>query len=869
MKTKIGLPLGLALVMFIGIFTTMLALGALNPQPVAAITTVTVTLASTDGGTYTGNVDIDATTAVTFSELDSNSVSNTLTISLPLIFDVSKEDAIEDESKWTLGGTAPSSVELTVGAAGVGGADDTPHTIVLTAGSGMTDITVAPPAVGTIPVDYRPDANIGLKLAIEGATGVTISVEVSTEPDLPGTSAEFDIDPAPAVDGGFSVNVGYPLPGEVSSYSFTVTAEEEFGADDTLTITFPVGTGLGAMSVGTADNWTLGGSVPQTVTVTASERMVELTAPSSNFGTITTGNDIVVEALESAGIVNPPAGTGLTFSVTTNEAPNAGESLGFSIVHDPTVDGVRAIQDPTDPGANAQYQISFTTAYGLMANVDTIRFNFDSSIGAPTSVAKGSVIISASNVTIGTANVGGQAINLAFDPIYRPVPGGEGRDYYTIRVPDMDPREEYVGNIDAGATVTVTFLPSAGLTNATEKGGDDIQVSTTKQQTETNKAVETGSVVDTPLMLTIDDAGDNRNKPLTVTGKGFRNNTTAIVYLDKNGNNMRDDVDVDLVSVLVGSDDTFQATFQVTVPPFEQGKGDASDDTLNKINAVDGEAPTPNHFTDGPVFEVEGLISVTPKSVAVGDKLQISLVDWPNGSHSGYDPSEIDPTKPGYVADPTLETARLLIGGLHHKLPNIAISNNSADFEVEVANDVPEGTPQIEFITTDVGSGAESDDTTITIAGADVTATPVMVVPHQTVTVVGLGFGDRAKINTGDSGDTSEVKFGGDPLYLTSGSDNFNNGSGVTTDSGGNWNASVVVPITGASATPGYSPPLHKGQLRTHRFRCDHDSGTPAHLGASPRPGPVRPSGLPAAGFPATTSRPAEQTTPSGNNRLR
>ena len=36
MKTKIGLPFGLALVMFIGVFTTMLALGALNPQPVGA-----------------------------------------------------------------------------------------------------------------------------------------------------------------------------------------------------------------------------------------------------------------------------------------------------------------------------------------------------------------------------------------------------------------------------------------------------------------------------------------------------------------------------------------------------------------------------------------------------------------------------------------------------------------------------------------------------------------------------------------------------------------------------------------------------------------------------------------------------------------
>ena len=36
MKTKIGIPFGLALVMFIGVFTTMLALGALNPRPAEA-----------------------------------------------------------------------------------------------------------------------------------------------------------------------------------------------------------------------------------------------------------------------------------------------------------------------------------------------------------------------------------------------------------------------------------------------------------------------------------------------------------------------------------------------------------------------------------------------------------------------------------------------------------------------------------------------------------------------------------------------------------------------------------------------------------------------------------------------------------------
>ena len=38
MKTKIGLPFGLALVVFIGVFTAMLALGVLSPSRAQAVT---------------------------------------------------------------------------------------------------------------------------------------------------------------------------------------------------------------------------------------------------------------------------------------------------------------------------------------------------------------------------------------------------------------------------------------------------------------------------------------------------------------------------------------------------------------------------------------------------------------------------------------------------------------------------------------------------------------------------------------------------------------------------------------------------------------------------------------------------------------
>ena len=43
MKTKIGIPIGLALVMFLGVFTAMLAFGTLSPEPTQAQTTPSAT----------------------------------------------------------------------------------------------------------------------------------------------------------------------------------------------------------------------------------------------------------------------------------------------------------------------------------------------------------------------------------------------------------------------------------------------------------------------------------------------------------------------------------------------------------------------------------------------------------------------------------------------------------------------------------------------------------------------------------------------------------------------------------------------------------------------------------------------------------
>ena len=142
------------------------------------------------------------------------------------------------------------------------------------------------------------------------------------------------------------------------------------------------------------------------------------------------------------------------------------------------VANVTVTNTPNGPGEAARYTVTFVTGEVLQANVDTIVFDIDSSVWAPVSIPADAIRISASAVTGGgQAN---QSVALSEDPNWEY--GFEGRDIYTITVPDMDASESSgIESIDAGATVTVTFLISAGLINPSESGSYDFTISTSKE----------------------------------------------------------------------------------------------------------------------------------------------------------------------------------------------------------------------------------------------------------------------------------------------------------------------------------------------------------------------------------------------------
>ena len=649
--------------------------------------------------------------------------------------------------------------------------------------------------------------------------------------------------PAEAVGGDFEVTLSNAEPDSETSVSFTVTSALRFtGAltatlnsgtpktTDTLTITFPADFTTNGAEVRVAGNWSLGGEDAKSVNAATNPTVVLTPADGID---IAAGEPISVAFTDvtttATGIKTPEVVRGITplsISVITSvetaddaaQTParevgaSAGVSNTFNITGDNTVDSVTVTQDPTDPGAGARYQIIFTTAYQLSEGTDEIILDLDSAMGVPTSLSQQDVRISADGVEGPAGTTANQSRPLEDAPRYRVLAGTDNRKEYRISIPDMDASPDRNASIAANAVVTVTLQANAGFTNPTESATEWINVSTSRQTTPVR------SDFFTPVVLFSDDKGDNRDKPLTVTGKGFKNGTSATVYLDKNKNGIKDDGDVDLVTVPVASDDTFEATFNVTVPPFEALP------TLNVIGALDGEAP-PNRLdwtvpadtpapanetaaarvarlnadrvakqdaasaAGSPLFEVEGLITVSPTTVGIGDTLTIDVKDWPDEA-----------------------ITKLVIGGIDHLgTRSLTVNNNSLQFDVTVDNAVSLGTQQVE-----IGSSSEVDNTNVVISGADLIITPVTAVPNQSISITGRGFSQGAMINS--TNDTSFVTLGGSddllkraaiydssttpPTLTQTGppAGRINGGSLISIDNGGNWSSSLIIPVTKSTA---------------------------------------------------------------------
>ena len=610
----------------------------------------------------------------------------------------------------------------------------------------------------------------------------------------------------------------------------------------------------------------LGEAHSRSFTYTVSVDQSVADGPHGFSGTLSTTNQVGGE------VVDFNAAVGGATMVTVVTTPEVIPMMVSGFMVDNTV---------KRPGVVSGYSFSFTTAKDLVANQDTITVHFDKDFkGHGTSLSRNHVTVSAymqgGDATIadtatiertGAYNPGTDAtldrLGTAHPVSHANAHSGATRKpltnsnvlnniEYLISVPDMNGTEDGAPGIAEGSVVTLTISPAAGITNATAGGNPGpLGVYTSEQP-----YLVYGTVRVT-LGIALNDYDANRGKALTVLGRGFQDGTTATIYLD-NANGMRQE----LVGVPVASDDTFQAQFTVTVPPFVPGD-------KNTIYAEDGNEP-PN-VSNRLAFEVEGLLTVSPSSAAVGDELDITLEDWPDGSLAtmvtAVDGGE-DCMKPngnreaGYSVNNGVVSCyanTVTIAGERQRIiGSPTVNGYSASFRIEIGTGTPSGTDEIK-----VTANGENDTKKITISGADLSASPTTAVPNQAITVNGQGFTGDGTINALNDG--SEVSLGGDDEALSrsaGGFKNFNNGESVTVDSGGSWSATIIIPITSATTTPG----THSLDVMDNGKRSGSVDITIPKRTLTIEPAEARPGEsvtLTGTGFPASNTRTKEHNTPS------
>ncbi len=393
------------------------------------------------------------------------------------------------------------------------------------------------------------------------------------------------------------------------------------------------------------------------------------------------------------------------------------------------------------PGSNTWYRVNFSPSQAFTSGEDELTIEL-TDFDVPTSISTDDISIRL------VKNICGAATSSPCDAL-NPDDVSVSGEKIRLTLPDLDGDDDPPKTgIAAGDVVVVTIRQAAGVRNPSEGGNyDEIEV--------------TGiSALDTDIdrVVELSEEDGSRGDMVTATGKGFKNGTTLTFYLDENKNGTRDQTEFDLCAVTVSGADIGECTFEITNPPFERGD--------NFVNAVDGrnnKASTTED--DDQKFELKSSITATPAGGRPGDTIQIQLTDFANERLT------------------SVKLARRVV--LDTGLPNVP-DTGDLNFRMTIPDWAPEG--QQDLL---VESANDDANTTVTITGPVIQATPDSVVPNQKVNLVGTGFTAGETINT--------IAIGGQDIS----SSRINGNKDVDVDNGGNWSASVDLPLDSSTTAEG------------------------------------------------------------------
>ena len=514
--------------------------------------------------------------------------------------------------------------------------------------------------------------------------------------------------------------------------------------------------------------------------------------------------------------------------------------------------------DSNNPGKNTRYTVMFE----FKANdegVDTVNTLIHDLVielpdyGVPSA-------ISTSDVTITT---GKYRVDDTGNPMAGacPVPSGEDGECvdYTFNPRDVsvDGEEIFIsiGDITEdddigiytvggdGVTMEVVFRQSAGISNPTAAGTyfakaitfGDVVGEEYDEDAEMPAALEQAI----PRLVSLDSEDGGLGTVVTATGKGFRKATSLIVFIDKpshqddddNPDTMADNDDDDpnstdtmvrgtldlgedvlCTAAVISGSSIGSCEFIVTHPTFDGGINyinavDGRNGYINKPTGVDDEKPLAEREMDDLIdgdpdnemtydlaeFDLTASVKATPEGGSPGEIMQVQVVDFPRGAIRVVEIGR-QPYCGGLSPDGTNDTCA-----------GVVDAQGSANFQIEIPNWVKGGIQELRV--TGQKENATDDDyvkasTNVTLVGPQINVTPGTVVANQRISLVGTGFSPSSVIANADDDkglDDPVVTIGGDVID----DDRINDGDAVRVDNGGNWSASVDLPLSEATTAEG------------------------------------------------------------------
>ena len=381
-----------------------------------------------------------------------------------------------------------------------------------------------------------------------------------------------------------------------------------------------------------------------------------------------------------------------------------------------------------------------------------------------------------------------------------------------VFVPDLCPNAtdncEGDDGLNMGDTVSLVITKGAGIKNPSEEGTHSTGysvLSATHTGSVPNPAQVNLNTLPTYAKIGLSDVDNKRGYEMTVTGSGFNDGTTASAYVlqiagsdgdHKNayiwnaldcaemvaavgdatmeaatsanpycamyaglGDAEKAEVgDLDFSKgaaeaalcsaiirsgtkvggALVASDDKVTATFEVTVPTFGPGN-------TNHICMVDGEGRTSK--TDVEDFNLQPSIAVVPGTASTGDTVNVFAQDYQN-TNASFTRLKIggQTVAPNGAALTTFVTDRE---------PISVSGSGSVTFEVPggfggtLRVDARWGSPNADGKCI-ASEGCEDENGKITIGGAELNSSKTDVLPNETITLTGNGFGTQTCIAPAD-----------------------------------------------------------------------------------------------------------------------